>query len=256
VVSISPSTTEALFAVGAGARVVGRSRYCDYPPEAARLPVVGGFVDLSLEAVLGLSPDLVVGARGPSAASVAERIEAMGIATYFPRTESMADIDTMIAELSTKVGMPHEGERLVVELRARRQAIAHAVAGLPRVRVLLVFGLRPIVVAGPHSFPDEMLRIVQAENVVTSGTPYPAVDVEHLLALDPELIVNAAALERRPGAAGNGIDLDAPGWRDLSAVKKGRVVPLEDEAALRPGPRIGDGLAALARGIHPGAAIP
>src|SRR3954467_13518107 len=84
IVSLSPNTTETLFALGVGDRVVGRSRYCDHPPEAARIPVVGGYVDASLEAILALHPDLVVGARGPAGSALIDRLAGLGIATYFP----------------------------------------------------------------------------------------------------------------------------------------------------------------------------
>ena len=85
--------------VGAGASMVGRSRYCDFPPEALRLPQVGGYVDPSFEAILALRPDLVIGARGPSGSALAEKLEARGIATYFPPTESFGAIDVMILGL-------------------------------------------------------------------------------------------------------------------------------------------------------------
>src|SRR5438309_5001124 len=84
IVSLSPSTTETLFALGAGERLVGRSRFCDYPPEVRRIPSVGGYVDASLEAILALAPDLVVGARGPAGPSLANKLGSMGIATFFP----------------------------------------------------------------------------------------------------------------------------------------------------------------------------
>src|SRR6266851_6437619 len=109
VVSLSPNTTETLFAVGAGNRVVGRSRFCDYPPEVSRIPSVGGYVDASLEAILALVPDLVVGARGPAGPALVEKLGALGVATFFPPTESMAEIDAMIAELAAKVGAREQG---------------------------------------------------------------------------------------------------------------------------------------------------
>src|SRR5208282_6923855 len=83
VVSLSPSTTEALVAVGARDALVGRSRYCDFPPDVLSVPVVGGFVDPNFEAIVALRPDLVIGARGPAGAQVAERLGPLGTATYF-----------------------------------------------------------------------------------------------------------------------------------------------------------------------------
>src|SRR3954470_134764 len=172
VVSLSPSTTETLFAVGAGAKVVGRTRFCDYPPEVRGIPEVGGVVDVSFEAVLALTPDLVVGASA-SGRALGEKFTRVGIATYFPSTESMTEIDAMILELATRVGRRAEGMQVLERLAARRTAISRAVAHEPRVRALLVFGTTPIVVAGPGSFPNELLQLANAENVVTTGSGYP-----------------------------------------------------------------------------------
>lgn len=255
VVSLSPNTTETLFAVGAGNRVVGRSRFCDFPPEARKIPSVGGYIDASLEAILALRPDLVVGARGPAGPSLTEKLNTLGIATFFPPTESMAEIDSMIAELAARVGARDEGARVVEKLRARRAAVVQAVATEPRVRTLLVFSVSPVVAAGPQSFPTEMIGLARGDNVVTSGGSYPTLGVERLLALAPEVVINAA-MAGVPGEAGDGIGRDDPGWRELAAVREGRVVAIHDEAVLRPGPRIGDGLATLARAMHPEASVP
>jgi iron complex transport system substrate-binding protein len=252
VVSLSPSTTEILFAVGAGKLVVGRSRFCDYPPEAAAIPVVGGFVDANLEEIVRLSPDLVVGARGPAGPALVQKLESLGIATFFPRAQSIADIESAIAQIATRVAAAERGAAVVTAMRAREKAIAAALAAEPRVRALLVFGLTPIVVAGPESFPNEMLEIAKGENVVRSGGAYPAVNVETLVTLDPDVIIDGAGTGRDAGA----IDDDAPGWRELRAVRQRRVVPLTDEAVLRPGPRTAEGIATLARILHPSAIIP
>lgn len=254
IVSLSPNMTETLFALGAGARVVGRSRYCDYPPEAAALPIVGGFVDASFEAILGLVPDLVVGARGPAGRALTDRLEAAGIPTFFPQTESMAEIDSMVIDLGAKIGSREQAAALVERMRSRRAGIAGALRDAPRPRALFVVGLSPIAVAGAGSFPDEMLRLVAAENVIDTGGSYPTVGIEHLLRLDPDVIVDATAAET--GTGRRSIGKDEPGWRELRAVREGQIRPLAGDAAVRPGPRIAEGLAALARAIHPESQLP
>jgi iron complex transport system substrate-binding protein len=253
IVSLSPSTTEALFAIGAGASVVGRSRFCDYPPAALALPQVGGYVDPSLEAILALRPDLVVGARGPSGPRLAATLGAHGVATFFPETESLAQIDEMLRGLGARTGHVADAGRVALALDGQEAAIARAVAPLPRVRALLVFGVDPIVVAGPHGFPDEMLARAGGANVVTEGSPYPSLGVERVIVLDPDVILDASVTG---GAGTSRITADSPGWREVDAVKRGRVVPLVGEAVLRPGPRIADGLAEIARALHPTAALP
>lgn len=256
VVSLSPSTTEALFALGAGKRLVGRSRFDDYPPAAKKVPSVGGFIDPSYEAILGLAPDLVIGSQGPGGHEVVDRLKKRDIATYFPPTGSMAEIDAMLLGLAQHLGDPAAGKRLVAHIRARRKEVVGAVKGLPRPKTLLVFGVRPIVVAGPGGFPDEILRLAGAQNVVTKGTRYPTLGVERVLALDPDVVVDATRANGAEATGGGGVSADAPGWKDLRALKQGHLIRITDDRVLRPGPRIAEGLAVLARALHPEAKIP
>lgn len=253
VVSLSPSTTEAAYAVGAGDKMVGRSRYCSYPPEVTKLPQVGGYVDPSFESILDLSPDLVIGARGPAGAEITKRLESRGIVTFFPETESFANIDAMILGVGERTGQGERAKVVVAEIAAKVKAIADAVAALPKVRVLLVFGLEPLSVAGPRGFPDEMIRRAGGVNAMTEGTAYPQIGIERVIALDPDVVVNAAMAESR---GKDRIAKDKPGWSQVRAVSQGRVVRLEEESVLRPGPRIADGLAVLARAIHPDVKLP
>ena len=253
VVSLSPSTTEALAAIGARGALIGRSRYCDYPPDVLPLPEVGGYVDPSYEAILALAPDLVTGARGPSGPDLATRLTARGIDTYFPVTESFDGIDAMIRGLGERTAHTTEAEAVVTRLHAEETSIRAAVAGRPPVRALLLFGVSPIVAAGPGGFADEMLRRAGGANVVTEGGAYPTLGLEHVMALDPDVIVDAAWGE--PADQGR-ISTDTPGWRELRAVKAGRVVSLKDEVVLRPGPRIGEGLRMLTKALHPEARLP
>ncbi|WP_437569920.1 ABC transporter substrate-binding protein [Sorangium sp. So ce542] len=256
VVSLSPSTTEAVCAIGAGAALVGRSRHCDHPPEVLRLPSVGGYADPSIEAIIALSPTLVVGARGPAGPALEEALRGHGIATCFPETESLAQIEEMLAELGRRLDAAPGAEQAIARIRARRQEVEQAVKGRPRVRVALLFDTSPIFAAGPGSFADELLRLAGGENAIARGGAYPSISVEHLLALDPDVLLDGTAGvdgADAPGAQGAprlAVLRDAPGWRSLRAVREGRVRPLRTDAVLRPGPRIGDGLAEVARALH------
>lgn len=253
VVSLSPSTTEALDAIGARTALVGRSRYCDFPPDVAALPIVGGFVDPNYEAILALHPDLVTGARSPSGPALSESLAARGVATYFPETESLAGVDAMLLGLGERTAHVAEARTLVAKLDADEATVTAFVARLPPVRALLLFGLAPIVAAGPGGFPDEMLRRAGATNVVAMGGAYPTLGLEAVLALDPDVVVDAAWGE---SAGAVRITSESAGWRELRAVKAGRVLTLRDEILLRPGPRIAAGLRLLAKALHPEATIP
>lgn len=245
IVSVSASTTEALFAIGAGAQVVGRSRYDDYPKEALALPTVGGFVDPNLEAILALRPDLVVGARGPMGPGIVKTLEEHGIATWFPETETIAGIYAMIEGLGARSGHVAEAGALVAKMKARGAAIAQALNGLPQPKVLLLFDTKPIVAAGPGSFVDEMLRLAGGRNALLDGARYATLALETVLTLDPDVILDA---EMTPSPQG----FDDT-WKSVRAVRDGKVTLLRDEAILRPGPRVFEGIATLARTLHPSA---
>lgn len=254
-VSLSPSTTETIHALGALGLLVGRSRYCDFPPEVQALPQVGGFTDPNLEAILALRPDLVVGARGPAGPALVERLQARGIAAYFPPTESFSEIEQMIAGLGQRIERARESDALLARMQARRASLDGALAGRPRPRTLLLFGITPIVAAGPGSFADEMLRRAGGDNVLRGAstvatTAYPTLALEQVIALDPDVILDAAIMEHRDQSTLGGA------WTSVRAVREGKVRPLRDEAVLRPGPRVLDGVASLAGALHPGVALP
>lgn len=254
IVSLGPGLTETLFALGAGDRLVGRSRYCDYPPEVLRAPVVGG-IEPDVEAILELRPDLVVGPPGHWSAGLAETMHARGIATWFPDDEeSLASVDRIVEALGARTGHAAEARRLVDALDAKEQAIDAAVAGKPRPRVLLVAGVEPVIwVAGPKTFGDEMLRRAGAANAITGGSGWPVVGLERVAELDPDVVVDISVAD---GGGPTRITRDARGWGALRAVREGRVVAVADTRVTRPGPRIAEGLAVLARALHPDAAIP
>lgn len=247
VVSLSPSTTETLFALGAGAVVVGRSRYCNTPPEARAVPVVGGYTDPNFEAIFAATPTLVVGARGPAGPALASRLAERGIATMFPETETVSAIHESILALGAAVGQGERARALAGASSERIAKTAARIAGKRRPRVLLLFDLEPLVAAGPKSFPDELLRLAGGDNVVTEGPPYPVLSLERVLALDPDIILDTTvAMTKAPTR----IHKDTPGLSSLRATREGRIVGIDDESVLRPGPRVAEAVERFARALH------
>jgi iron complex transport system substrate-binding protein len=226
---------------------VGRSRYCNYPNAVLALPQVGGYVDPNIEATLALAPTLVTGARGPLGRGFVDRLESLSIATYFPETESVAGIAAMLLGLGDRSGHRHDAEEVVKIVNGRLQATAERLRGRSAPRVLLLYGTNPIVAAGRDSFADAMLGLARATNVVTQGAGYPTMGLEQVVVLDPDIIVNSTFGEGMDNASKLG---DRAGWNKVRAVRESRVYELRDDAVLRPGPRVPDGVDALARLIH------
>jgi iron complex transport system substrate-binding protein len=246
IVSLAPSATDTVVALGEARRIAGITRYDDAPEVKGR-PSVGGFLDPSVEAVLALRPDLVLWVTDGSALSRVQKMAELGLPVLALPIIGVEDITACAREIGRALGVAEAGERLARSLEdsvARARARAGA---LPRRRVLFVVGREPLVVAGPGSYPDQLLRIVGAENVVKGTRPWPVYPVEKAVADDPDVVIDAAFLEH---AGGEG-RLEA-----IPAARRGRLVRLGNDDALRPGPRLTRALDALFRAIHPGARAP
>ena len=254
VVSLGPATTEALFALGAGPKTVGRSRFCDKPKEALALPSIGGFTDPNLEAILALRPDLVTGVRGPAGNAIVVALEESKVRTFFPETESKEQIVALLRGLGDLTGTRPNADALVATLESDLLRVRAAVEGKPKRRALLMYGRTPLVVAGTKSFPDEMLTLAGLENACRSKDHYPTIDVEHVLALDPDCILDASV--------GMGMDADdpayfaGPGWSKVRAVREKRVYRVTNMDVMRPGPSFATGVATLARLVHGPTGLP
>ncbi len=249
VVSLSPNTTEAIFAVGAEGVLVGRSQSCDFPPQVSRLPSVGGFADPNVEAILALQPTLVVGAQSPAGPVLEKKLLDHRLQTFFPRIRTVADIGRMITGLGERVGRRAAAAQVVGDLDARLRRLDELVKTLEPLSVVIVFDESPIVVAGPGGFIDELLQRAGGHNLIKAGGLYPSVGLERLLSLDPEVIIDATMAGRVGEESRSGLP-ERPGWSELGAVRRGKVRLLRSSAALRPGPRIAEGLAAVIAALH------
>jgi iron complex transport system substrate-binding protein len=251
IVSLAPSTTEALYAIGAGDRLVGRSRFSDFPPEAKSLPVVGD-VEPDLEAILQLKPDLVVGVGGLTSGRIADKLKSRGIPSLFSDANSLAAIDGLLRDLGERAGHAEDADRLARSLDVREREIERSVARASRPRVLFVVSLAPVVAAGPDSFVNELIRDAGAANVVLRGGAWPTIGFEQIVEMDPDVVLDAASdVDGAPR-----ISVQAAGWEGVRAVREGHVLPVRDDRILRAGPRIADGLGALAHILHPEVSIP
>ena len=249
VVSLAPSVTEIVFALGAGDRLVGVCGECDHPPEAARLPRVGGWVVPSVEAVLAARPDVVFAVPSPGNHEAVLALERAGTRVEVVHDRVLADLWDAVRRIAAVLGVPARGEQLGADLARRLDEVHARVAGLPAPRVLVVVGHDPLIVVGGGTLQDELVRLAGGVNVAAdAGTAWPALPLEVVVARAPDVIVDAA------------MGTDAGGRRlfarltTVPAVRDGRVVALRDDAFLRAGPRVPDAAAELAELLHPGLA--
>jgi iron complex transport system substrate-binding protein len=247
VVSLAPSLTEILFAIGAGDRLVGVCNFCDHPPEVARVPRVGTFTAPSIEAILAARPDLLVAVRGPATMDAIEAVRRLGVDTLVVEDSTLGAVWAAIESIGARTGRPVAAAELAAAMRGRFDAIRNRVAGVPRRRVLMVVGQTPLVVAGGGTFVDELIQMAGGTNVAAdSAQAWPRLSLETVLARAPEVIIDSA-LSHEEGA-------DPGLWArfpSLPAVRDGRVHPYGSFAALRGGPRLVDAAEEFARLIHP-----
>ncbi|TMA62116.1 MAG: hypothetical protein E6J69_19435, partial [Deltaproteobacteria bacterium] len=246
VVSLAPSITEIVYALGAGDRLVGVCAQCDYPAAAARLPRVGGYLVPSVEAVVAAQPDVVLVVPSPGNRDAVRAVEQAGVRVVVVQDRTLADLWASMRAVGAALGLADAGERLVADVQRRLEAVRGRVAGLPPRRVLLVVGHTPLVVAGRGTLQDELVSAAGGVNVAADiGGVWPQISLELVVARAPEVIVDAAM-----GTEEGRHDLFG-GLATVPAVRDGRVVAFAGEAIFRAGPRVPDAARALAAAIHP-----
>lgn len=235
IVSLVPSATETLLALGVADALVGRTDY-DEDPGVAALPSVGGGLQPNLEALLALEPDLVVRFAGPSDPDTPERLDDAGVRHLAVRPDGVDDVKRMIRDLGAVVGRDEAARDLVTDIEARLAEVRARVAGRDPARVAYLFGGSPPWVAGPGTFIHELIEAAGGVNVFDDvGDLYAPVSVEDLLARDVDIFVVA------------------PGTRLDPRVQAGRPVRAAPPGLETPGPDVAAAATAMGRLLHPDA---
>lgn len=250
VVSLAPSITEIVFALGAGDRLVGVSSYCDYPPAALTIDRIGTFLQPNVERILAKRPDLVLGVPSPDNRAPVERMEALGLHVLIVNPERIAETYDAIRTIATALGVPERGEALVAELQAEVGAITARLDDAPRPRVLLLVGRAPLIAAGTGTYQDELITLARGENLAAGSGAWPMLNLESIVRRAPEVIIDASmGNEESPDRSG-ALGFWKP-YETIPAVRDGRIYGYRAYELLRPGPRLPETLAMLARYLHP-----
>jgi len=252
IVSLAPSNTEMLFAIGAGSQVVGRDEVSDYPASAADVASIGStFGELNTEAILALEPDLVL-AADITAPEQLQSLEELGLTTFV--VPNPIDFDGLYDNLLTigKItGHGDEAADLAKVLRSRMEAVtALTINADPTTVFYEIDGSDPTApwTTGSSTFQDLLIELAGGANVAAGIDGWGQIDLEELVIQNPEVIVFATA----PFIVTTSQSLaERPGWGGIAAVQSERVVSIDTNWIDRPGPRLIDGLEALARALHP-----
>ena len=249
IVSLAPSVTETLFALGAGDRVVGDTNFCDYPPEAKQKTHIGGPVSPSIEAIAALHPDVVVATREINRPESVRALEQLGIAVYATDPQTVEQVLTSTERLGDLLGAADAGRMVTANLRTRLSEIDRRLAGVPPKNVLMIVWLDPLMSVGRSAFLDDALRRAGAHSVIDSPQSWPTIDLEQVVRLQPEYLIISNDDARQVQRELTELQ-ERPGWRKLEAVRKRRFVVVS-EAMSHPSPRLVDGIEQLARALYP-----
>ncbi|MCL0052944.1 cobalamin-binding protein [Dehalococcoidales bacterium] len=242
IVSVAPSNTEILFALGLEERIVGVTEFCDYPPAALDIPKVGGFVPFDLERVVALEPDLVLAAGIHYPDGVAA-LEEVGITTFVLAPKTLEEVLANIRVVGEITGKSQEAARLVTSLEERIKAITDKTEVLvERPRVFYLTWHDPLWVAGSGTFAHDLIEKAGGKNIAYDLTGWATIDLETVIARDPEVIIATH------GAAGV---KDEPHLAVTTAGIEDRIYLVEEDPFVRPGPRLVDALEKLAGLLHP-----
>jgi iron complex transport system substrate-binding protein len=246
IVSIAPSNTEVLFALGLDERIVGVDSFSTYPPEAGEKPQVGSYLEPDLERVAAAEPDLIL-ATEAHVGTVLPELDALGLPTVVIEPKDLDEVFSGMLLVGTITDESTRAQQVVCALQARVDAVVDAVADAPRPRVF--FELSPdLYTAGPGSYIDDLITRAGGVNVAAGAAEmWPQVSAEAVVSADPEVILLA---DHEAGITAEQVAA-RPGWQEMSAVRQGRIVTLTSDLVARPGPRVVDGLEAIAAALHP-----
>jgi iron complex transport system substrate-binding protein len=249
VVSLAPNLTEIVFAVGAGNRLVGRTSFCDYPPEAKAVREVGDTIHPNLEAIIALKPQVVLVSTASQLEVFTQQLNGQNIAVFVTDPHDLEGVFRSIEQIGDIVGEKDHANQLVQELRARTNAVEQAVGQKPPLRVFYQASGEPLYTAGHDSFVTDLMRRAGAASV-TANVPgaWPKYSNESALAARPEAIILPTG-----GSMGAANATVADALRQSPAALQGRVYKINDDHLARPGPRLVDGLEEMAHALHPDA---
>lgn len=244
IVSLNPATTELFFALGAGDRLIGRTRYDLYPPEALALPALGDGMRPNVEAVLGARPDLVVLYASAENRDAAARLRAAGVPTLALRIDRIAHFRRAVVTLGRLLGDTARAHIVADSVDRTLARVRSLTDGRPRPTVFWKVWDTPLIAIGGGSFLTELVEIAGAANVYgDDARPSLTVTIEDVVRRDPDAVLAGPESAARLRAA--------PAWRALRAVREGRVLIVDTTLVGRPGVRLGEAAVHLARLLHP-----
>lgn len=249
IVSLAPSLTEILFFLGLGKKVVGVTQFSDYPPEANLKPKVGSYINLNVEKIISLSPDLVIGTADGNKSGIVDILAQAGIPVYIINPRNIRDVIKVIDIIGKVCGMPDKAHSLSKQLSGRVEFVREKSMNRKSPLVFLQINLKPIMTVNRNTFHHDLIRVAGGINMAgDEPVTYPRISLEEVIRRKPEIII-ISSMER--GGRFEKARMQWLKWTSIPAVKNKRVHNIESDLIDRPSPRIIKGLEAMSRIIHP-----
>lgn len=249
VITLAPSITEIVFALGQKRRLVGVTRYSDFPPEAKEIPGVGSYVDLDLEKIISLTPDLCIATKDGNPREVVYSLESLKIPVYVVAPRDLDSVMDTVSEIGRLLKVTEKAGELVENMRSRIERVDSIVSTVDhRPRVFFQIGIAPIVSVGTNTYIHDLITRAGGKNLAEGRVPYPRYSREQVLSLSPEVFIITSMARKQVFEK---IKAEWSRWSGLPAVLNDRIVLVDSNILDRPSPRMVDGLELLVRVIHP-----
>ena len=249
IVSLAPSITEILFALGLNEEIIAITNFCDYPKAVLGKPRIGGFVNPDTEKIVSLKPDLIIGIRDGNRMDTVDRLNDFGFPVYLIDPKGFDGVMGTIKNIGEVVGRERESRRLIKELIDKRENMITLTRSLSKPRVFFQVGDVPLITVGKGTLGDDLIRLAGGRSISENElVSYPSYSIETILAMAPEMIIMSSMESKKDHMH---LVKKWQNWKSIPAVKMNAIYVIDSNLVDRPTPRIAEGLDALVRIIHP-----
>jgi len=249
IISLAPSITEILFALGLNEEIAAVTKFCDYPEAALSKPRIGGFVNPDVEKIVSLKPDLVIGIRDGNRMDTVDRLNDFGFPVYLIDPKGFNGVMGTIKNIGDVVGREKESRRMIRELIDKRENIVNLTRSLSKPKIFFQVGDAPLITVGKGTLADDLIRLAGGKSISENeSVSYPSYGIEAILAKAPEIIIMTSMDSKKDHM---NLVKRWQNWKSIPAVKMNAIHVIDSNLVDRPTPRIAEGLEALVRIIHP-----
>lgn len=248
VVSLAPSITEIIFALGQGKKLVGVTNYCNYPAATKKNTKIGGFINPNIEKIVSLKPDLVIGTSDGNSKKAILKLRKLRIPCFILRPQSVGEISLSIIDIGKVLGILKQSQKLANKINIEIEKIKKSLRKIKKPKVFLVVGLSPLITVGAGTYEDDLLTLAGGKNIAgKSKIKYPKYNIEEIIVQKPDIIVLTEMTKKNHTFYRKFV----ADMKKLAKFPKEKIFYVDGDLLHRPGPRIVEGLTKLANIFNP-----